>query len=47
MFICSDCQKKYDIKPDFCDCGNNVFEEIKEKNTEKKQQTLKYLNQGI
>lgn len=40
MFICTDCQKKYDIKPDFCDCGNNVFEEIKEKNTEKKQQIL-------
>ena len=35
MFICTDCQKKYDIKPDFCDCGNNVFNEITEKKISK------------
>ncbi len=29
MFKCVDCGMEYEIKPDFCDCGNNVFEEIK------------------
>ena len=29
MFRCIECNKEYDIKPDFCDdCGNDVFEEI-------------------
>ena len=28
MFKCVDCGMEYEIKPDFCDCGNNVFEEI-------------------
>lgn len=28
MYKCSDCGKEFDIKPDYCDCGNNVFEEI-------------------
>lgn len=28
MFKCSDCQKEYTGKPDYCDCGNNVFIEI-------------------
>ncbi len=30
MFKCTDCSKIYDIKPDYCDCGNNIFEEIAE-----------------
>lgn len=30
MFKCSDCGQEFNIKPDFCDCGNNIFEEIKE-----------------
>ncbi len=25
MFICKDCGKKFDIKPDYCDCGNDEF----------------------
>lgn len=28
MYKCSECGNKYDIKPDFCECGNDVFDEI-------------------
>lgn len=28
MFKCTDCAKKYSERPDYCDCGNNVFEEL-------------------
>ncbi|MBQ7450279.1 hypothetical protein IJS77_02585, partial [bacterium] len=28
MFRCKDCGSEYEIKPDFCDCGNDIFEEI-------------------
>ena len=28
MFRCKECGTEYDVKPDFCDCGNDVFEEI-------------------
>ena len=28
MFKCSECGEEYSIKPDYCDCGNDVFEEI-------------------
>ena len=28
MFKCTDCGCEYDIKPDYCDCGNNIFTEI-------------------
>ena len=28
MFRCVDCGCEYEVKPDFCDCGNDVFEEI-------------------
>lgn len=31
MFKCTDCGQEFKIKPDYCDCGNNVFEEIVEK----------------
>lgn len=30
MFKCKDCGSEYKEKPDYCDCGNNTFEEIKE-----------------
>lgn len=28
MYKCTDCDKLYDIKPEYCECGNNLFEEI-------------------
>lgn len=28
MFKCKDCGSEYEIKPEYCDCGNNTFDEI-------------------
>ena len=28
MYKCSECGAEYDIKPEFCDCGNDIFTEI-------------------
>ena len=28
MFRCIECQKEYEIRPDFCECGGDVFEEV-------------------
>lgn len=28
MFVCDVCGKRYENKPDYCDCGNDVFHEI-------------------
>ncbi len=28
MFKCKECGLEYNIKPDYCDCGNDVFEEV-------------------
>ena len=28
MFRCKECGSEYDIKPDYCDCGNDTFEEV-------------------
>ncbi len=28
MFKCKECGTEYQIKPDYCDCGNDIFEEI-------------------
>ncbi len=28
MYKCSECGCEYDIKPEFCDCGNDTFEKI-------------------
>ena len=42
MFKCSECQKIYDIRPDYCDdCGNDTFEEIVETPPLKKQEIKK------
>ena len=27
-FKCTDCGCEYEIKPDYCDCGNNTFDEV-------------------
>lgn len=28
MYKCTDCDKMYKIKPEYCECGNNIFEEF-------------------
>ena len=25
MYICSECGNEYEIKPKYCDCGNDIF----------------------
>lgn len=41
MYKCSDCGAEYKTKPDYCDCGNDSFIEIKE---ERKEFKLKPVN---
>ena len=36
MFRCSECGCEYKVKPDFCDCGNDIFEEIYETSPKEK-----------
>ena len=36
MYKCTECGQEYEQKPEYCDCGNNTFEEIKE--TQEKQE---------
>ncbi len=31
MFKCIECQKEYKTKPDYCECGNDIFESFEEK----------------
>lgn len=35
MYICKECNSKYKIKPDYCDCGNDTFDYIEDKPTRK------------
>lgn len=28
MYKCSECGQEFASKPDYCDCGNNIFDEI-------------------
>lgn len=28
MYKCTECNTEFDIKPDYCDCGNDTFEEL-------------------
>lgn len=30
MYRCKECGQEYKVKPDFCDCGNDTFDEIEE-----------------
>ena len=30
MYKCSECGTEYEIKPEYCDCGNDLFEEVVE-----------------
>ncbi len=36
MFRCKECQTEYEVKPDYCDCGNDTFDEIIEKSEDTK-----------
>ena len=46
MFKCLDCEKTYKEKPDYCECGNNTFEEIGVvSKVEKSQQERKTFSQ--
>ena len=38
MYKCKECGTEFEIKPDFCDCGNDEFEVIEIKKTEEKSQ---------
>ncbi len=40
MFRCCDCGCEYKIKPDFCDCGNDTFEEISSVNVEPEEEEI-------
>lgn len=33
MYRCKECNAEYEIKPEYCDCGNDTFEEIKTEET--------------
>lgn len=39
MFRCKECQTEYEIKPDYCDCGNDTFDEIIDNVQKIKQET--------
>ena len=28
MFRCTDCGKEYETRPDYCECGNDNFDEV-------------------
>ena len=45
MFKCKECGTEYDIKPDFCDCGNDTFEEVATPVKEEIKQTSQSLNE--
>ncbi len=39
MFRCVECNLEYEIKPDYCDCGNDIFIETEEENEAQKNET--------
>ena len=46
MYKCKDCGQEYDIKPDYCDCGNDVFKEIMPTSASDSKQTQEPAAQG-
>ena len=40
MFKCKECGAEYEVKPDYCDCGNDEFEQIETK-PQPSQETVK------
>lgn len=41
MYKCTECGTEYEIKPDYCDCGNDSFEEVATKKVAEKIETPK------
>ena len=48
MFKCSECGAIFSEKPQYCDCGNDIFEEVLQENkqAEDKNNDLKHVNQA-
>ena len=38
-YKCTDCGQEYDVKPEFCDCGNNIFTPISDGNDANESKT--------
>ncbi|MBR1424270.1 hypothetical protein IJ579_01755 [bacterium] len=46
MYKCSECGTEYEIKPDYCDCGNDIFQiVIKKEEPEQKTKTQQEIKQ--
>ncbi|MCQ2789443.1 MAG: TonB C-terminal domain-containing protein [bacterium] len=45
MFRCSECGQEFEIKPDYCDCGNDIFEEVS--NVEKVEEPVKIEEKNV
>ena len=40
MYKCKECGAEYDIKPDYCDCGNDEFDKVIKEKTVQKTETV-------
>lgn len=47
MYKCSECGLEFEIKPDYCECGNDVFEEIKIETIPPKEKTVKQTQKTV
>lgn len=47
MFKCSECGAEYETKPDYCECGNDSFEEIKQEPTPIKEPIPKKIEKKV
>lgn len=47
MFRCSECGCEYNQKPDFCECGNNIFEEFSTEKSAGEQSRHLAVNKSI
>ena len=47
MFKCNECGAEFEVKPDYCDCGNDEFEEIINEQTPPQKEETKIEQQEI
>lgn len=47
MYKCKECNSEYDIKPDYCECGNDTFHYIEEKFEKKQPITLEQKSEFV